>query len=94
MVLDDIPTPGVLRFAAETAGLHGGGKVMCICFVGPPTKAAGLLVSGTVPELTLVSSCLPKQDLFANNSFQVLPGFLVAVSNCGIALKQTLLGGD
>lgn len=67
-------------------------------FCGPPyqrSRAAGeLLVSSKVPELTLASSCLPKQDLFANNSFQVLPGFLVAVSNCRIALKQTLLGGD
>lgn len=45
-----------------------------------------------VSKLMLVPSGLPEQDLFANNSVQILPGFLT--SFCVIALKQILLGGE
>lgn len=59
------------------------------------SRADGELeVSSVVSKLILVPSRLPKQDLFANNSFQILPGFLIPASICGIALKQILLGRE
>lgn len=57
------------------------------------SRAGGKLqVSSMVSKLLLVPPGLPEQDLFANNSFQILPGFLVSI--CVIALKQILLGGE
>lgn len=45
-----------------------------------------------VSKLMLVSSGLPEQDLFANNSLQIPPGFLISI--CVTALKQIGLGGE
>lgn len=96
VVLGNLPIPGVLCSAVEIAGFRGGGKVKWICFVGPPTERAGLLgscwFSVQFPSSPWYHPVFLNKVCFANNSFQVLPGFLVPISNCGI--KQTLLGGE
>lgn len=89
------PYPEHCTQLLRVAGFHGGDRVKLFQELCQRSRADGELeVSSVVSKLILVPSRLPKQDLFANNSFQILPGFLIPASICGIALKQILLGRE
>lgn len=89
------PYPEHCTQLLRVAGFRGGGRVKQFQELCQRSRAdGGLEVSSMVSKLILVPSHLPEQDLFVNNSFQILPGFLIPASICGIALKQILLGRE
>lgn len=72
--------------------MEGAGGSWCksLCGLHQMIRDGGEL---QVSEFTLIPSGLPGQNLFANNSFQILPGFVITICKC-LHQSKPFLGGE